>query len=132
MDKIEYKGVAPIPNATLEVIKTGLSQIEANRADIYDANGGSLIDQNTFTADGTGAFKFYCSDRVDIYYNNVLSWEDILIHDSTDYFTFGTPGDVEIINDISAKSLTIKDSGDTAKASWVYDEGADGVKLTFI
>lgn len=132
MDKIEYKGVAPAPNAPIEVIKTGLSRNPANRADIYVSNGGALIDQDTYTADGTGAFAFYCSDRIDIYYNNVLAWEDILIFDNTDYFTFGSPGDVEVTNDISAKSLTMKDSGDTAKVSWVYDEVADGVKLTFI
>ena len=132
MDKIEYRGVAPVPNATIEVIQTGLPQLVENRAVIYDSNGGSLIDQDTFVADGTGAFTLYCEDRVDIYYNGVLSWTDILVHDSSDYFNFGTPGNVEVLNDISAKSLSMKDSSNIPQVSWVYDEGADGVKLTFI
>jgi hypothetical protein len=132
MDKIEYKGVSPIPNATLEVIKTGQSQVIGNRAVIYDSNGGSIINQDSFVADGTGAFTFYCEDRVDIYYNNVLSWTDLVTHDSTDYFSFGTPGNVEVLNDISAKALTMKDSSNVPQVSWVYDEAADGVKLTFI
>jgi hypothetical protein len=82
MNSVEYRGVTPIPNAAVEVIKTGLTQLVENRASIYDSNGGSLIDQTAFVADATGAFRFWCDDRVDIYYNNVLSWTDVLVSEA--------------------------------------------------
>jgi hypothetical protein len=82
MNSIEYRGVVPIAGATIEVIEVGMPCIAENKVPIFSANGTNEIDQDTYIADGTGAFRFYCSSRVDIYYNGVLSWTDILVSDT--------------------------------------------------
>jgi hypothetical protein len=81
MDSIEFRGVMPIPDAAIEVIKTGQERLAENRAAIFVSDGGAAIDQANFVADGNGAFRFYCEDRVDIYYGDAVPpvWTDVLI-----------------------------------------------------
>ena len=83
MNSAEFRGVLPIADAPIEIIKTGQLRAAGNRAAIYASDGGAAIDQTTYTADPAGAFRFYCEDRVDIYYGPGPSpvWSDVLVGD---------------------------------------------------